>query len=369
MPRKIAMTLIIWSSASWGWTQMRIDYVAHACFIIEAPSGAKLALDPYNGNTWMGYAFPSDVAADAVAVTHPHYDHDASYYFGDVPVFREPGDYQIDDIRLTGVEGEHAGAPRFRQRGATPHNVIWVVEVDGVRLAHLGDNGPLSEASLAALGRIDILVARATGEVSDLAPTLERLGVRVLVPNHYRIPEISDLPKGLKSVDEWTASREDVVRHPTSVATYKKTELPERTTIHVFTPSTAVRAWPETLHRAWKAYDAGAALDDHNPQATAHYREAVELAPRVMKFRWALGRALAAREQNDEAIRVIEAGIARAAGDDWTDELRARAVLGSLYARSGETALAEAQYRWVLSRQRTYAAQEESEAREFLHRR
>ena len=44
------------------------------------------------------------------------------------------------EIQITGIEAEHAGAPRFLRRGAIPYNTIWRVEIDGVKLLHLGNN-------------------------------------------------------------------------------------------------------------------------------------------------------------------------------------------------------------------------------------
>ena len=67
--------------------QVTLEYIAHASFVLEASNGQRLIIDPYNSERWLGYTFPESVTADYVLVTHPHYDHDASYYFR-APVFR-----------------------------------------------------------------------------------------------------------------------------------------------------------------------------------------------------------------------------------------------------------------------------------------
>ncbi len=86
--------------------EVGIEYIAHACFVIESPEGTRVVIDPYNTQRWLGYGFPQDIEANAVLVTHPHYDHDASYYWGDaVPVFREAGSFSIGDVGLQGVLG------------------------------------------------------------------------------------------------------------------------------------------------------------------------------------------------------------------------------------------------------------------------
>src|SRR6266550_3653000 len=53
-----------------------IEYIAHACFHITSPAGKQVLLDPYASRVWLGYDFPANVRADAVLISHPHYDHD-----------------------------------------------------------------------------------------------------------------------------------------------------------------------------------------------------------------------------------------------------------------------------------------------------
>jgi L-ascorbate metabolism protein UlaG (beta-lactamase superfamily) len=57
-----------------------LEYIAHACFVVESPTGVRVVIDPYNTYRWLGYHFPANIPANAVLVSHPHYDHDASYY-------------------------------------------------------------------------------------------------------------------------------------------------------------------------------------------------------------------------------------------------------------------------------------------------
>src|SRR4051794_18814942 len=78
--------------------QVAIEYIAHACFRIHSAGGARLLIDPYASRVWLGYDFPPRLAADAVLITHPHYDHDAGVFIGrkpswtpEVRVLRQPG--------------------------------------------------------------------------------------------------------------------------------------------------------------------------------------------------------------------------------------------------------------------------------------
>src|SRR6266567_3754720 len=130
-----------------------IEYIAHACFRVTSPSGKQVLIDPYASRVWLGYDFPSNVRADAVLISHPHYDHDGGEAMGrKVPwppntlVLRNPGTNQLADITIAGFAGKHAD-PWGKEFGQS--NTIWLVEIAGLRIVHLGDNGPLSDATIA----------------------------------------------------------------------------------------------------------------------------------------------------------------------------------------------------------------------------
>lgn len=200
-----------------------IEYIAHASFIIESPGGTRLLLDPYADRVWLGYDFPEEWTADAVAITHPHYDHDGGEFRElDVPwsagqtVFRDPGSFSVGDIRLLGVRGKHVDpyGKEFGQR-----NTIWVMEMGDVRIAHLGDNGPLTPEMIEAMGRVDILMMAADGEehimtYPQIDEVLDQLSPRVVLPMHYRIADLEpgEGPSDLGELDPWIDGRERVLR-------------------------------------------------------------------------------------------------------------------------------------------------------------
>src|SRR5256885_1650878 len=81
-----------------------IEYIAHACFRITSPTGKQVLIDPYASRVWLGYDFPPGINADAVLISHPHYDHDGGEAMHrPVPwppntlVLRQPGTNQIGD--------------------------------------------------------------------------------------------------------------------------------------------------------------------------------------------------------------------------------------------------------------------------------
>jgi L-ascorbate metabolism protein UlaG (beta-lactamase superfamily) len=344
---------------------VRIEYVAHACFVIESPGGARALVDPYNGTRWLGYSFPVGLAADAVLVSHPHYDHDASYYApARAPVLRAPGSYAIGDLRVTGIEGRHA-EPWGEEFGAT--NTLWLIETGGLRLAHLGDTGPLSEASLRALGTVDVLMLPVDDQDhvlkrAEVAAIRRALRPAVTIPMHYRLAGLTRLPDSLGTIDEWLAGERDVVRLASHAATVARTSGPPQ--VWVFPPSPAVAPWPPALVAAFEHRARARALaerEDAWEAALAERRRAAELSPTMLfVFEWA--RALAEAGRAHEARGALETALAGAGQDDWEYTARARDLLAGLYAARGERERAAAQYQLVLRDEPRHELRQRAEA-------
>jgi L-ascorbate metabolism protein UlaG (beta-lactamase superfamily) len=215
-----------------------IEYIAHSCFRIHTADGQRILIDPFASHLWLGYDFPAALPADAVLVTHPHYDHDADVLIGHAPppwaagmrVLRDAGSYKIGSVRVTGIRGKHA-EPWGKEFGQT--NTIWLIEADGLRIAHLGDNGPLTESNIKELGKVDILMIPIDArehilKTAEVDAICAQLNPRIIIPMHYRLPDLEpagDNPQGLGEIDPWLATRTNVVRLEGNVATFTATAL------------------------------------------------------------------------------------------------------------------------------------------------
>lgn len=223
-----------------------IEYIAHACFRITVPSGERLLIDPFASRIWIGYDYPDGIEADAVLITHPHYDHDGGISRGHpapwpdtMTEMREPGHYRMTGVEIIGVAGKHAD-PYGKEFGQT--NTIWVLEVAGLRIAHIGDNGPVSDAAVAQIGEVDVLMMPIDSEFHilkeyEIQTILTQLSPDILVPMHYRLADLEsneDDPSGLGGIDGWLEGRPNVRRLSTHRTTISMQDLPSSQEILVF---------------------------------------------------------------------------------------------------------------------------------------
>ncbi len=231
---------------------MEIEYIAHACFRIRSPGGKRILIDPYASRVWLGYDFPAGLETDAVLITHPHYDHDAGRSIHRAPswlsrlaVHDGPESFELGDFHVTGIAGKHAD-PWGKEFGQL--NTIWMIEVAGLRIVHLGDNGPLSASNLTDLGRVDVLMAPIDSmehilHHEELAALRADLHPRVLIPMHYRLPDLEPnekSPEGLGPIDPWVEHEPRVRRLDSNLALFTTKKLPDAEEVVVFRHSPLV---------------------------------------------------------------------------------------------------------------------------------
>ena len=182
-----------------------VEYIAHACFRIFGPDGTVLLIDPYADRRWIPLDLPigalSGAALDAILITHPHYDHDAGRFVGrpfpfpaEVPVLIDSGVQRIGEFEITGILGKHA-EPYGKEFGQI--NTAFVVEIDGLRIAHVGDNGPLSTRTARGLTDIDVLMMPIDGHehllsFDEVDEMIRTVSPRVVVPMHYEHPDLGE---------------------------------------------------------------------------------------------------------------------------------------------------------------------------------
>jgi L-ascorbate metabolism protein UlaG (beta-lactamase superfamily) len=187
---------------------MKITWFGHACFLVEDDKGTRIIVDPFDidpklfAARGLKFAYPpiSNVQADLVLISHEHFDHNAAKAVGGSPtVIREPGNFQVADIPIRAVAGEH-DREGGRVRGS---NLLLRWEMDGISLCHCGDFGQvaLRPEQIEALGRIDILFVPVGGDPQK-GPTVDAEGAKRIIevltphlvfPMHYATPAVNFL--------------------------------------------------------------------------------------------------------------------------------------------------------------------------------
>ena len=206
---------------------LRVQWLGHACFLITSSDGTRVLTDPFDES--VGYPVPA-VEADAVSTSHSHFDHNSvSVVKGSPEVVKDAGESTAAGISFLGVPSYHDDAGG----GKRGKNVIFVWEMDGMRLAHLGDLGHiLTDDQVAKIGRVDILLIPVGGfftiDARQATKVVEQLSPRLVFPMHYKTDTIN-FP--IAGVDEFLAGKENVKKVNENFVVVK--ELPEKTKIIV----------------------------------------------------------------------------------------------------------------------------------------
>lgn len=165
---------------------MEITYLGHSSFRIKGKK-ASLVTDPFDPSM-VGIKFPSN-DADIVTISHDHGDHNHVEALKNVKrVVNGPGEYEISGISIVGLASFHDDK-KGELRGK---NTIYVIEVDGLRIAHLGDLGhTLSEKVLDAMGDVDVLLIPVGGEYTVNAQVAAQVArdveATITIPMHYQV--------------------------------------------------------------------------------------------------------------------------------------------------------------------------------------
>jgi len=163
---------------------MDINWLGHSCFLIRGKEKTVIT-DPYHPD--FGYRL-GEPEADIVTVSHCHLGHNHVAGVANEPNrIESPGEYEIGGTFITGVATFHDDE-KGSQRGK---NTIYIIEMDGITLCHLGDLGhPLNPNLIEEIGDIHILFLP-VGEVTTIpidtaAEIVRQLEPSIVVPMHYK---------------------------------------------------------------------------------------------------------------------------------------------------------------------------------------
>ncbi|MEW6141855.1 MAG: MBL fold metallo-hydrolase [Chloroflexota bacterium] len=167
---------------------MEITWLGHSCFRLKGKESTVIT-DPCPPET--GYAIGKQ-QADVVTVSHAHPGH--SYVQAVTvsgKVLDKPGEYEVRDVLAIGWGTWHDEV-QGKERG---RNIVFHIEVDGVRILHMGDIGhiPAWEAMPEA-SSVDVLLLPVGGgrgvSVAVAAQIMRHISPKIVIPMHYRTPAI-----------------------------------------------------------------------------------------------------------------------------------------------------------------------------------
>ncbi|MDE7454151.1 MAG: MBL fold metallo-hydrolase [Clostridia bacterium] len=164
---------------------MKIEYLGHSCFKLTESTGTSVVCDPYDSS--IGYDMPK-VEADAVTVSHGHYDHaNTGAVVGNPKIIDSECTCELDGVHISAVKSFHDGQ-RGKVRG---ENLIFKFRMDGIDICHLGDLGEACSSELIELLLpVDVLLIPVGGNYTidaEMAKEyVDRLMPNVVIPMHYR---------------------------------------------------------------------------------------------------------------------------------------------------------------------------------------
>ncbi|MGH7761288.1 MAG: MBL fold metallo-hydrolase [Candidatus Dormibacteraceae bacterium] len=180
---------------------MDVTWLGHGCFRLRG-RGAAVVTDPYPPSIGLKL---SRLDANLVTVSHEHDNHNYTQIVRDAYEIRGPGEYEVAGVSVIGVPSFHDSEQGARHG----RNTIYLIEIDDVRVCHLGDlGGALDDAEAEAISSADVLLIPVGGRTvinaAQAAQVVRQLEPRYVVPMHYAIPglklELDSLDRFLKEM-------------------------------------------------------------------------------------------------------------------------------------------------------------------------
>jgi len=207
----------------------KLTWFGQSCFLLETAAGTRILMDPIPKG--IGYPLPAGLKVDAVTVSHEHADHNNVTLASNRPkILRgltpdKKGwiriDEKVKEVAVRSIAVYH-DASRGAQRGL---DTVFLFEVAGMRIAHLGDLGHLlNDDQLSALGSVDVVLIPVGGnftiDAHQATRVVDQLHPRLLViPMHFKTDAVNI--KELAGVDPFLAGKPNVHRETSNTIPLK----------------------------------------------------------------------------------------------------------------------------------------------------
>ena len=218
---------------------MKIQFLGHSCFKLTESTGTTIITDPYGD---IGYDLPNDLTADAVTVSHDHFDHNnISAITGNPQIVKKDGFYELPGVEIEGIKSYH-DTEEGKLRG---ENVIFKFRMDGLDVCHLGDIGEECTADLIEmLLPVNILLIPVGGnytiDAEQAKEYVDRIMPDIVIPMHYKSRHgIIDVDKAQGFLDLFEEEDVDVCRK--DVLEFSREDLADESTKVILMERTKIR--------------------------------------------------------------------------------------------------------------------------------
>jgi L-ascorbate metabolism protein UlaG (beta-lactamase superfamily) len=166
-------------------------YLGQSTFVMSTSTGLKVLVDPVAPGMYKNAPVEG---VDVVTVSHEHPDHNYVQLATGTPAIIRGlagGEIAKVDQSVKGVRIRTVGSFHDLQQGSQRgKNAIFVFELPGLKVVHLGDLGHTLDAQqIAAIGPVDVLLVPVSGgptiDPKAAAEVIGQLSAKVVIPMHY----------------------------------------------------------------------------------------------------------------------------------------------------------------------------------------
>jgi L-ascorbate metabolism protein UlaG (beta-lactamase superfamily) len=190
---------------------MKIKWYGHAAFKITTDGGVRVIIDPYQPGAFGGALSYGKITeeTDIVLTSHDHDDHNYTKDIeGTFKHFNKEGVYKEKGLTIEAFPCFHDPS-EGKERG---NNLVFIIEVDGMRLAHMGDLGhTLTQETVKKMGRVDIVLLPVGGfytiDSDEAGMVMNDIKPKVTIPMHYKTPKC-EFP--IAGIEAFTAGKKGI---------------------------------------------------------------------------------------------------------------------------------------------------------------
>lgn len=168
-----------------------LTYQEYAQVELVTPSGRHIYIDMLNPKK---LTRPPE-AQDILLTTHLHADHYNPIFQKSFPgqqLFSSEGRIELPDVTITSIAASH-NSNEMAQAEYRIINIIYIIDVAGLRIAHFGDIGQdaLTADQLVALGTVDLAITQFSNDASSMTAKnmkgfnlMDQVKPRLVIPTH-----------------------------------------------------------------------------------------------------------------------------------------------------------------------------------------